>query len=69
MSRLDDYELMPTDVSQDYSVSNYQQNPMQSLINTSPAIAREVARVFVQTQAALSKPRNYNNIINIVSTE
>lgn len=69
MSRLDDYELMPTDVSQDYSVSNYQQNPMQSLINTSPAIAREVARVFVQTQAALSKPRNYNNVINIVSTE
>lgn len=69
MSRLDDYELMPADVSQDYSVSNYQQNPMQSLINTSPAIAREVARVFVQTQTALSKPRNYNNVINVVSTE
>lgn len=69
MSRLDDYELMPADVNQDNAVSNYQQNPMQSLINTSPAIAREVARVFVQTQAALAKPRNYNNVINVISAE
>ena len=68
MSRLNEYELAEVN-EQANQVTDYQQNPMQSLINTSPAIAREVARVFVQTQAALAKPRDYNRIITVVSTE
>lgn len=68
MSRLNEYELAEVN-EQANQVADYQQNPMQSLVSTSPAIAREVARVFVQTQAALAKPRDYNRTITVVSTE